>query len=113
METARMEALPQELRSRVQAATAHATHRHMRRLPGQDGPAYAVEAVSGDRVTLMRLSLRPDKSVDESTDTFTTRDIADIDVNASELTVQGPEGVRTVTIAPATAHAVQTIRSRG
>ena len=107
-----MEALPEELRSRVQAATAHATHRHIRRLAGQDGPAYAVEAVSGDRVTLMRLSLRSDESVEESTRSFTTHDIADVDVNASELTVQRPEGMRTMTIAPDTAQAVQMIRSR-
>ena len=112
METVRMEALPEDLRSRVQAATAHATHRHIRRLPGQDGPAYAVEAVSGDRVTLMRLSLRPDESVDESTDTFTTGGIADVDVDASELTVQGSEGARTVAIAPDTAQAVRSMRSR-
>lgn len=111
MDKVRAEALPDELRSRVMAATAHASHRHIRRLESGDeaGAAYAVEAVSGDRVTLMRVSLRHDGSVDETTDTFTARDVADLDMDASQITVQGPEGLRTVTVARDTAEAVDAI----
>lgn len=113
METVRIEALPEELRSRILAATAQASHRRIRRLEahGEVGTAYAVEAVAGDRVTLMRLSLRPDGSVEESTDSFTTRDIVHVDAEASELTVQGPEGTRSVPIAPDTAEAVRAIHT--
>lgn len=111
MQAVGIAALPEELRSRVLAATAHASHRCIRRLrsPDEAGASYAVEALSGDRVTLMRLSVRPDESVDESTDSFITRDILDVDRGACELTVQGPEGTRRVTIAPDTAEVLRAL----
>jgi len=112
MTTVRIEELPEQLQSRILAATAHAAHRRIRRLDADSGTdaAYAVEAVAGDRVTLMRLSLRPDESVDEATDSFTARDIVDVDRDASALTVRGPEGTRSVQVAPETAEAVRAIR---
>lgn len=118
MATVRIEALPDQLQSRILAATAHASHRRIRRLESDSGTdaadaAYAVEAVAGDRVTLMRLSLRPDGSVDESTDSFTTRDIVGVDRDASELTVRGPEGTRSVKVAPETAEAVRALSADG
>ncbi|HVL97718.1 MAG TPA: hypothetical protein VM324_00280 [Egibacteraceae bacterium] len=112
MTTVRIEALPEQLQSRVLAATAHASHRRIRHLESDSGTeaAYAVEAVAGDRVTLMRLLLRPDESVDESTHSFTTREIVGVDRDASELTVRGPEGTRSVKVAPETAEAVRAIQ---
>lgn len=112
MQTVHMEGLPEELQSRILAATAHASHRGIRcRDPHSDsGPSYTVEAVSGDRVTLMRLWLRPDGSVDERTDSFTARDIVQVDRAASELTVQGPGGTRSVTVAPDTAEAIRGLK---
>lgn len=62
-------ALPDELRSRALAATAHTEHRRISRAPAAEGEreAYIVEAVDGDRRTIMNLALRADGSVAETT----------------------------------------------
>ena len=113
METVRIEALPDEIRSRVMAATANANHRRVHELHEPDGSRtiYAIEAVSGDRLTLMRLSLRPDGSVEEDTDSVTARDIVELDADAAELTLRGPGGTHVVHVAPDTVEAVRAIRT--
>lgn len=75
-----VEDLPAELRSRVDAATAHAAHRRVRALPAEDDrPAvYVVEAVAGDRITTMELELRADGSVGETTRSVAAGDVADV-----------------------------------
>jgi hypothetical protein len=69
-----LEALPAELRSRVIAATAHAQHRLIiRRSPGGQDPqaeGYQIYALAGDRFVHMVLALRPDGSVEETTQTL-------------------------------------------
>lgn len=106
-----IDTLPDEIRSRVLASTGNATHRLVQRTDGpEDAPAaYAIEAVSGDRVTLTRLSLRPDGSVDENTDSFTVHDVVEIDDAADELTVRAPSGPRVFAVAPETIKAVEAI----
>lgn len=108
-----IETLPEEIRSRVLASSGNATYRRIEASQGsQEGrPIYAIEAVSGDRVTLSRLSLRSDGSVEEKTDSFGVGDIADVVVDdaGADLQVRGPARTRVVHIAPETLEAVRAV----
>ena len=61
-----------------------------------------MHAVAGDRVVCMLLSRRPDGSVAETTETFLTAEITDIDVDVEgdETTVEvhPPSGRRSVVV---------------
>lgn len=72
--------LPDELRSRVLAATAQARYRRTSLLPAQEGQpsTYRVEAVAGDRLTTMDLALRHDGSVAETTHSIDSADVSDV-----------------------------------
>ena len=59
--------LPAELRARVEAATAHAVCRVIRR---RESERFEVYALAGDRFVHMNLALRPSGSVDEVTQTY-------------------------------------------
>jgi uncharacterized protein (DUF2267 family) len=78
--------LPAELRSRVMAATGNAEIRviERRRRSGQDagGDDYQVYALAGDRFVHMRLGLRPDGSVDETTETLLPDEIHGVEIEA-------------------------------
>lgn len=95
--------LPEQLRSRVLAATAHAEHRRIQRIPEGEGPAYAVEAVSGDRLTLMHLALRTDGSVAESTQSVTAEEVVELHHGRDhvELLVGEPGSTRRLLVSPA------------
>jgi HAD superfamily hydrolase (TIGR01549 family) len=70
-----LDEIPGELRSRIEAATAHAQVRTIR----QSGPqAFEVHALAGDRIVHMRLRLRPAGSVVEMTETFLRDQIVDV-----------------------------------
>jgi hypothetical protein len=77
-DTSRLEQLPPELRSRVLAATAHAGHRFITG-PGPQNE-YEVHAFTGDRFVHMLLSMRPDGSVDETTETLLRHQIVGVEV---------------------------------
>jgi hypothetical protein len=95
--------LPEELRSRVHAATAHAEHRRIQLVPDVELPLYAVEAVSGDRLTLMQLSLDPDGSVAESTQTVTADEVVELHHGTEhvELVVGETDRRRRLLVSPA------------
>jgi hypothetical protein len=105
-ETARrvaLETLHPELSSRILAATAHARPLVIRRREnaaegGTD--EYEVHALAGDRVVQMVLSLRPDGSVAETTETFLEDEIADLVIEADHATieVEGPSGRQAIAI---------------
>ncbi|MGH2721567.1 MAG: HAD family hydrolase [Actinomycetota bacterium] len=81
--------LPAELRSRVQAATAHATRRTIRR---RGGEAFEVHALAGDRVVHMLLRLRAEGSVDETTETFVRSQIVGVVLSGDRATVELDDG---------------------
>jgi hypothetical protein len=98
-----LETLHPELSSRILAATAHARPLIIqRREGGTEGGTdeYEVHALAGDRVVRMVLSLRPDGSVAETTQTFLEDEIADLVVEAGHATieVEGPSGRQAITI---------------
>jgi hypothetical protein len=86
-----LETLHPELRSRVMAATAHADIRVVRQCHaaegGDSGDAYTVHAVAGDRLVCMRLGLRADGSVAETTETFLTNEVIAVHVEDDEATI--------------------------
>ncbi|MGH2688538.1 MAG: HAD family hydrolase [Actinomycetota bacterium] len=88
-ERATLDELPGELRSRVQAATAHADRRTIRRR-GDD--AFEVHALAGDRVVHMLLGLRAGGSVDETTETFVRSQILDVVLSHDQATVELDDG---------------------
>jgi hypothetical protein len=94
--------LPDELRSRVLAATAHAEHRRVEFVPEGELPVWVVEAVSGDRLVLMRLALRADGSVDESTQTVTADQVVELHRGEEhvELLVDEAGGTRRLIVSP-------------
>jgi hypothetical protein len=106
------EALPAELRSRVMAATAHAQHRLIipRSPGGQDPPAegYDIYALAGDRFVHMMLALRPDGSVDETTQTLLRNQIMRVVIedDHAAIEVEDAAGRRSVTIPMDTARAL-------
>ena len=97
-----LETLHPELSSRILAATAHARprviHRRETAEPGAD--EYEVHALAGDRLVQMVLSLRPDGSVDETTQSFLEDEIADLVVEADRATIEvdGPSGRQSLDI---------------
>jgi HAD superfamily hydrolase (TIGR01549 family) len=96
-EQASLDDLPAELRSRVQAATAHATRRTIRRR-GDD--AFEVHALAGDRVVHMLLGLRAEGSVDETTETFVRSQVLGVVLSGDRATVELDDGTgpRSVTL---------------
>lgn len=74
-----LDELPDELRSRILAATAHAEQRRISRAEAGEGErdAYRVEAVTGDLRTIMNLALRADGSVAETTRRVASADAGD------------------------------------
>jgi hypothetical protein len=86
-----LETLHPELRSRVMAATAHADIRVIRQrhtAEGDDsGDECTVHAVAGDRLVCMRLGLRADGSVAETTETFLTSEVVAVHVEGDEATI--------------------------
>ena len=101
MDTLGLEDLDERLRSRVLAATAHATVRTIRHTEGR----YVVDARSGDRVVHMSLSLRADGTIAETTDTFLASAVCRVrparDEETMEVVVTDP--LRTVDVAGAVA----------
>ncbi len=85
-----LEDLPAELGSRVKAATAHAQYRHIDRRgrPSQEEEEYEVFALAGDRFVHMVLSLRPEGSVDESTETFLPDQIQRVSVQGERAIIE-------------------------
>jgi HAD superfamily hydrolase (TIGR01549 family) len=81
---ATLDDLPGELRSRVEAATAHADRRTIRRR----GDGFEVHALAGDRVVHMLLCLRRDDSVEETTETFVVSQILDVVLGRDQATVE-------------------------
>jgi HAD superfamily hydrolase (TIGR01509 family) len=79
-----LDQLPAELRSRVEAATAHAGCRTIRRR----GPeTFEIHALAGDRVVHMVVGLRPDRSVEEVTETFVRDEIVRVVILDDEATI--------------------------
>ena len=76
--------MPAELADRVRAATAHAEYRSIAR--GDE--AWVVGAVTGDRVVLMELALRPDGSVAERTETFLVSEVGAATVEGTAGTLE-------------------------
>ena len=98
-----VEDLPPELRSRVAAASAHAQYRVIDRCrPGDQAGSdeYEVYALAGDRVVHMRLSMRPDGSVAEATETFLRQEILRVDMAGEHaaVEVENAGGQRTIPI---------------
>lgn len=110
MEPVQIRLLPEHLQSRVRAATGEPEYRIIHEVPAEGGGVeqYLVEAITGDRVTVMRLSLRPDGSVSETTDSFPAREIVDVvsGPDERELVVRTNERQRKVPVQPDTAAAV-------
>ncbi|MGH8998998.1 MAG: flavin reductase family protein [Acidimicrobiia bacterium] len=80
-----LEVLPDELRSRILAATGHADVRMVR--PGAGG-GFVVDALTGDRIVHMELGLRADGSVDEATTTFLRSAVADVRIEGRTAQVE-------------------------
>jgi hypothetical protein len=98
-----LETLHPELSSRILAATAHAEHRVIHRREGAAEAGieeYEVHALAGDRLVQMVLSLRPDGSVAEATETFLEDEIADLVIEADHATieVEGPSGRQAIAV---------------
>jgi hypothetical protein len=107
-----LETLHPELSSRILAATAHAEPRiiHRREPAAEPGAEeYEVHALSGDRVVQMVLSLRPDGSVAETTETFLEDEIVDLVVEADHATVEveGPSGRQAIAVPVELAQALE------
>jgi hypothetical protein len=99
-----LETLHPELSSRILAATAHAQPRVIHRREGAAEAGideYEVHALAGDRLVQMVLSLRPDGSVAEATETFLLEDeIVDLVIEADHATieVEGPSGRQAIAV---------------
>lgn len=109
--------LPEELSARVRAATGKAGYLliHERSEESDALEAqYLVEAITGDRVTVMQLALRRDASVSETTDSFLSSEIVDTSVaeERAELAVETPQGRRAVPVTPEMAEAVGNATAR-
>lgn len=105
-----LEDVPDEVRSRILAATAHAAHRRVAHVPaGEDGPGdpgrFLVEAVAGDRVSVMELALRPDGSVAETTRSLTVGDVVTARGHADGVELVVRSGDTPIVISPDTAAA--------
>lgn len=89
-EVVSLEDLPAELQSRVNAATAHAQYRHIDRRgrPGEEAEEYEVFALAGDRFVHTVLSLRPEGSVDEATETFLPDQILRVGVQGERAIIE-------------------------
>ena len=110
--------LPDELSSRVLAATGEPGHLVIHRGGGQPDEAdehYLVEAITGDRVSVMRLSFRSDGSVSETTDSFLVGEVFAVITHQdrAELGVGSLRDQRTVPVTPETATAVDNARPAG
>lgn len=106
-----LEDLPAELRSRVMAATAHAEHRLVLRSPGGEDPpgeGYRIYALTGDRFVHMVLALRPDGSVEETTQTVLRNQILRMVLEDDHATIEVEDaaGRRSITIPIDTATAL-------
>jgi hypothetical protein len=108
-----LEDLPEELRARVMAATAHAQHRSIAvRDPGGDSGAqeeYEVHALDGDRFVHMVLALRPDGSVEEATETLLRDQILRVGIEGDRATIEVDDatGRRSIAVPVAIATAVE------
>lgn len=80
--------LPEELRARVLAATAHASRRSIR----QEQDRYEVQALCGDRIVEMTLALRADGSVDEHTETFLAGEVEERSERADPVVLVSNRG---------------------
>jgi hypothetical protein len=108
-----LETLHPELSSRILAATAHAEPRviHRRESVAEAGiEEYEVHALAGDRVVQMVLSLRPDGSVAETTETFLQGEIADLVIETDHATIEvdGPSGRQAIAVPVELARALKT-----
>jgi len=102
---------PPEIRSRIMAATAHASVRtidHCAEAPGLPRGTWEVHALAGDRIVQMVLGLRDDGSVAEETRTFLTADVLGVsfEPDGATLSVRGPSGAETVPVPDAVARAL-------
>src|SRR5439155_19869727 len=83
-ESVALDDLPGELRSRIMAATGNAQLRVIAKRRGSDGSAgadaYEVYALAGDRFVHMALALRPDGSVEETTETLLADEIHAVEI---------------------------------
>lgn len=98
--------IPDELRSRIDAATAHARVRTIRRRGPQ---AFEVHALAGDRIVHMLLGLRPTGSVEETTETFLQDQVVGVHVSEDGQTivdVRTEAGQRSLTVPTEVAEAL-------
>jgi hypothetical protein len=99
-----LEDLPEELGSRVTAATAHAQHRSIAvRDRGGESAAteeYEVHALAGDRLVHMVLALRLDGSVEEATETLLRDQILRVAIEDDRATIEvdNPTGCRSIPV---------------
>jgi uncharacterized protein (DUF2267 family) len=91
-ETVPPDDLPAELRSRVMAATGNAEIRIIKRRPQAEGQTphhlYDVYGLAGDRFVHMTLGLRPDGSVDETTETLLPEQIQAVEIAAGRTAIR-------------------------
>jgi hypothetical protein len=81
-----LESLPIELADRVRAAIGRAGYRRIERV----GEVFTVYGLSGDRLVIMELELRPESSVREVTDIYLRSELVNVEV-------QGGAGIMEVT----------------
>lgn len=84
--------MPEELGARVRAATGHPDHLCIRH-----ADEWVVEAVTGDRATVMRLTFNEDGSVSDTTSSFVLSAIEAVDLGP-DATVTVWEANRVVTL---------------
>lgn len=103
-----VEDLHPELRSRVLAAGGNAEHRAIERLEREGAPEqYAVLSLSGEQLALMELSLRPDGSVQEHTETFLVGDTRLLpDTDTPTIEVESAGTVRRLALPPSLGEAL-------
>lgn len=106
--------LPEELASRVRAATGEPAHLiiHQRSVEPDAGQQYLVEALTDDRITVMHVSLERDDSVSEATESLTLGDVLEVVVveTGAELVVQTSSGQHAVPVSTDMASTVQAAR---
>ena len=89
--------LPEALAARVRAATGEPDHLVIHR-----AAEWLVEALTRDRVTLMRLEVGDDDSIAETTDSFLLPMIEAVDSTAdATVSFRGPDGRRFAPISEA------------
>ncbi|MEW6471112.1 MAG: hypothetical protein AB1679_02490 [Actinomycetota bacterium] len=98
-----LNALHPELQARVMTATAHAPIRVVERFQGEAGEEFEVFAVAGDEFVHMSLSLRPDGSVAETTQTALRAETEVVAVGTDHATVRIPDDVVAVPLEIASA----------